>query len=187
LIDRVQEVQFDGWRIGLRERRGAEVFSPTGHALTRPFPAVSAAITPIPAQSAIIDGELTACRERRRPDFRALQLRDWHDDGSCVWAFDLLHINGVDLGPGLTERKVALEKLVYTTRHPRPRPSETSADGVKLLDSCEPMGLERTVAKQRDFPFRSGGADWIKVKRLDWREANRTAAISSTGSVADKR
>lgn len=156
LIDRVQAVQFDRWRIEPRNRRGAEPFSATGHALTRRFPAVSAAITPLPAQSAIIDGELAACHERRRPDFRALHLRDWHDDGLCVWAFALLHINGVDPGPApLTERKYALEKLVYRTHHPRLRPCETSADGVKLRGSCEPMGLERTVAKRCDFPFRS--------------------------------
>lgn len=171
--DRVQ-VQFDGRRIELRKPRRGEGFSPTGHALTHRFPAVLAAITPLPAQSAIIDGELAACHERRRSDFRALHLRDWHDDGLCVRAFDLLHIYGVDLGPALlAERKVALEKLVYRTRQPRLRPSATSADGLKFLNSCEPMGLQWTVGKRRGFPFRSGGADWIKVKRLNWREAIR--------------
>jgi len=166
--DRVQ-VQFDGRRIELRKPRRGEGFSPTGHALTHRFPAVLAAITPLPAQSAIIDGELAACHDRR-PDFRAFHLRDWHDDGLCVRTFDLLHIYGVDLGPALlADRKVALEKLVYRTRHPRLRPSATSADGVKLLNSCEPMGLEWTVGKRRDFPFRSGGA------RLDQGEAPELA------------
>ena len=43
----------------------------------------------------------------------------------------------------------------------------------KLLASCERMDLEGIVSKRRDFPYRSGQADWIKVKCLNWREANK--------------
>jgi ATP-dependent DNA ligase len=35
------------------------------------------------------------------------------------------------------------------------------------------MGLEGIVSKRRDFPYRSGAADWVKVKCLTWREANK--------------
>jgi ATP-dependent DNA ligase len=35
------------------------------------------------------------------------------------------------------------------------------------------MGLEGIVSKRRDFPYRSGPADWSKVKCLSWREANK--------------
>jgi ATP-dependent DNA ligase len=35
------------------------------------------------------------------------------------------------------------------------------------------MGLEGIVSKRRNFPYRSGAADWIKVKCLTWREANK--------------
>lgn len=33
--------------------------------------------------------------------------------------------------------------------------------------------LEGVVSKRRDFPDRSGHADWIKVKCLTWREENK--------------
>jgi ATP-dependent DNA ligase len=34
------------------------------------------------------------------------------------------------------------------------------------------MGLEGIVSQRRDFPYRPGPADWIKVKCAGWREAN---------------
>ena len=35
------------------------------------------------------------------------------------------------------------------------------------------MGLEGIISKRRDLPYRSGAADWVKVKCLSWREANK--------------
>ena len=96
------------------------------------------------------------------------------DDQLCVWAFDILQLNGIDLRQAtLTELKYALEKIVYKAKDHTLRLSETFDDGAKLLASCECMGLEGIVSKRRDFPYRSGKADWIKVKCLSWREANK--------------
>ena len=53
------------------------------------------------------------------------------------------------------------------------RLSETFVDGRKLLASCDRTGIEGIVSKRRDFPYRSGPADWIKVKCLTSREANK--------------
>jgi bifunctional non-homologous end joining protein LigD len=131
-------------------------------------------LPPFPFARRSSTASLTACDARGLPDFRALHFRDVRDDELCVWAFDLLHVNGVDLRPTpLNHRKYALEKLVYKTRDNWLRLSESFDDGTKLLASCERMGLEGIVSKRRDFPYRSGQADWIKVKSLSWREANK--------------
>jgi bifunctional non-homologous end joining protein LigD len=73
----------------------------------------------------------------------------------------------------LTKRKRALEKNVNKAQDHRLRFSEHFDDGVKLLACAERMGLEGIVSKRRDAPYRSGPADWIKVKSASWREQNK--------------
>jgi bifunctional non-homologous end joining protein LigD len=171
----LHEVKFDGWRIQLhKSSRRATVYTKSGHDFARRFPAIAAAVAALPVQSLIIDGELTACDSRGIPDFRAVHFHNVPEDALCVWAFDILHLNGADLREvPLIERKYALEKIIYKANDHTLRLSETFDDGEKLLASCEHMGLEGIVSKRRVFPYRSGPADWIKVKCLTWREANK--------------
>jgi bifunctional non-homologous end joining protein LigD len=171
----LHELKFDGWRIQLhKSSRRATVYTKSGHDFTRRFPAIAVAVAALPVQSLIIDGELTACDSRSIPDFRALHFHNVPEDALCVWAFDILHLNGADLRQvPLIERKYALEKIIYKANDHTLRLSETFDDGAKHLASCEQMGLEGIVSKRRDFPYRSGPADWIKVKCLTWREANK--------------
>jgi bifunctional non-homologous end joining protein LigD len=171
----LHEVKFDGWRIQLhKSKRAATIYTKSGHDFTRRFPAIAAAVAALPVQSVIIDGELTACDDRGVPDFRALHLHNVRNEDLCVWAFDILHLNGADLREvPLTKRKYALEKIIYKARHHTLRLSETFDDGDKLLASCERMGLEGIVSKRCDAPYRSGKSDWVKVKCLTWREANK--------------
>jgi ATP-dependent DNA ligase len=58
----------------------------------------------------VYHGELTACDERGIPDFLALHFNS-PDDVRCVWAFDILYLNGKDLPLLLTDRKERLERL----------------------------------------------------------------------------
>ena len=173
--DWLHEVKFDGWRIQLhKSTRGATVYTKNGNDFTWRFPTITAAVAALPVQSVIIDGELTACDESGIPDFRALHFRNAEKHELCVWAFDVLHLNGADLREvPLIERKYALEKIIYKASDHTLRLSETFDDGVKLLTSCERMALEGVVSKRKDFPYRSGPAGWIKVKCPMWRAANK--------------
>jgi bifunctional non-homologous end joining protein LigD len=170
----LHEVKFDGRRIQLhKSRRGAAIHTKNGNNFTARYPTIAAAVAALPVQSAIIDGELTTCDHRGMPDFGALHSRNVADYDLCVWAFDILHLNGADLRSSpLSERKYALEKIIYKAKDHTLRLSESFNDGTKLLASCERMGLEGIVSKRRDFPYRSGPADWTKVKCAGWREAN---------------
>jgi bifunctional non-homologous end joining protein LigD len=155
--------RLEGGTLYLQEGRGerhVQDFATRGH-------------VPGIAYGIIIDGELTVCDDRGVPDFRALHFQRLQG-GLCVWAFDLLHLNGTDLRAlPLIERKAKLEKLVYKTRDNWLRFSESFRDGVKLLASCDRMGLEGIVSKRKYAPYRSGKGDWIKVKCATWREANK--------------
>ena len=92
----------------------------------------------------------------------------------CVWAFDLLELNGRDLRElPLEKRKHSLQKLLNKTADNRLRYSESFDDGEKLLAHAEALGLEGIVSKRRDRPYRSVRCDWVKVKCRAWREANK--------------
>ena len=170
----LHEVKFDGWRVQIhKSEHGVAIYTRNGHDYLRRLHSISGPAASLPARSIIIDGELTACDDRGAPDFRALHFRRLQG-GLCVWAFDLLHLNGQDLRAlPLVERKAKLEKLVYKTRDNWLRFSENFNDGVKLLASCDRMGLEGIVSKRKDAPYCSGKGDWIKVKCATWREANK--------------
>jgi bifunctional non-homologous end joining protein LigD len=52
--------------------------------------------------------------------------------------------------------------------------SESFDDPQKLLDAAVKLGLEGIVSKRRDQAYRSGpNSGWVKVKTVQWREANR--------------
>jgi bifunctional non-homologous end joining protein LigD len=69
----------------------------------------------------------------------------------------MLHLNGADLREmPLIKRKYALAKIIFKAKDHTLRVSETFDDGDKLFAACERMGLEGTVSKRRDAPYRSG-------------------------------
>jgi bifunctional non-homologous end joining protein LigD len=90
----------------------------------------------------------------------------------CVWAFDLLYLNGKDLRRlPLLDRKERLERFVSKAREPWLCYVETFTDGATLLKAADRMGLEGIVSKKVAMPYRSGSkCDWIKVK---WPELVR--------------
>ena len=48
---------------------------------------------------AVVEGEVVACKEDGTPDFRALHSGNYAQEILCVWAFDLMELNGEDLRP----------------------------------------------------------------------------------------
>ena len=103
----IHEVKFDGWRAQVHVEEGeATLFSKNGVDLTRRFRDLKPVIDFIPAKSAIIDCELVACDEAGLPCFRTLMDYGKNNAPLCLWAFDLLYLNGVRITPlALTERK----------------------------------------------------------------------------------
>jgi len=171
----IHEVKFDGYRIQLHKTLSTvSLYSKGGSDFRRKCPELAEAVAALPVRSCVIDGELTACDASGIPDFRALHFNS-RDDVRCVWAFDLLHLNGKDLRPlPLADRKERLERLVSKVRDPWLCYVEPFMDGATLLKAADRMGLEGIVSKKAAAPYRSGSkCDWIKVKCPSWRERNR--------------
>ena len=93
----------------------------------------------------------------------------------CLWAFDLLYLDGVRITPlPLHDRKAMLAQVIAAADTKHMQFSGDFPDPPKLLQACENLGLEGIVSKQRDAPYRSGPTkSWIKVKAATWRAANR--------------
>ena len=82
------------------------------------------------------------------------------------YAFDLLHLDGVDLrGATLDDRLETLARVLLPT--PEVRLLEAfDADGVTAFEVAQQHGLEGIVAKRRDSVYESGRRSraWVKVK-----------------------
>ncbi|HZD90480.1 MAG TPA: non-homologous end-joining DNA ligase [Pseudolabrys sp.] len=173
----IHEIKFDGYRIQARLDRGkVRLLTRKGLDWTGRFPAVAEAIAKLPADAALIDGELVSEDEDGISRFSLLQqdLKPGRHDRMVLYAFDLMHLDGVDLKPlALAQRKAALAKLLGRSRKRGAlRFSESLAEsGAALLKQACKMGLEGIISKVADSPYRSGrGHDWLKAKCSDRQE-----------------
>jgi bifunctional non-homologous end joining protein LigD len=167
----LHEVKFDGYRLQARIEDGAaHLLTRTGLDWTGRFgAAVIEALAALPAETAILDGELVVDRADGVSDFSALQadLSAGRDDRFIYYAFDLLYLDGEDLRASkLTARKARLEKLLAGTDPARLRLSEGfEVEGEQMLRHACRLSLEGVVSKRKDAPYHSGrGKDWVKSK-----------------------
>jgi bifunctional non-homologous end joining protein LigD len=170
------EIKFDGYRLQLHVRDGqAAIYSKNGADFTNRFPRIAAAAAGLPIKSCIIDGEVVACDAAGAPDFRALHGGNYAQTDLCVWAFDLLEIDGQDIRQmPLILRRVKLGRLLRGYGHDAVRYSEAFTNADKLLSECVRRGLEGIVCKEKGGVYWSGTkCGWVKVKTAQWREANK--------------
>jgi bifunctional non-homologous end joining protein LigD len=166
----VHEVKFDGYRIQARLDHGkVRLLTRKGLDWAEKFPNVAEAVAQLPADTALIDGEIIVENERGIASFSSLQadLRDERSDRFVYYVFDLLHCDGRDLTRlPLVERKAELEKLVGKHGAGPIKYSEHFADdGATMLQSACNLGLEGIVSKRKDAPYRSGRSDaFLKIK-----------------------
>jgi bifunctional non-homologous end joining protein LigD len=188
------ELKYDGYRLlAEKSARGAVLRYRGGGDATALFPEVVRAVAALPAQGALLDGELVVLDESGRPDFQALQaraqLRRPADVSAAavsrpatLFAFDLLAADGLDLRPlPLRERKAVLAALA-----PRLGPlrfaDHVEAEGEALFREATARGLEGVVAKRADAPYRAGRSpDWRKIR------AARTADLAVVGLTRPAR
>lgn len=168
----LHEIKWDGYRLIAAVRNGkARLTTRNGHDWTKRFPAIASALSRLPIDTAILDGEAVLEDETGVSNFSALQdaLSEGRAaDRAVFYAFDLLYLNGSDLrGLPLAERKAALAALVSPGDGSEAlRFSEhIEADGEAVVRHACGLGLEGVISKRRDRPYRSGRVeDWLKVK-----------------------
>jgi len=161
------EAKLDGYRAIIRkDGDNVRIRSRNDKDLTAAYPGVHEAARRIHADRAVLDGEIVAVDRTGRPSFQALQHRGAHRDHHIVfYAFDLLHLDGMDLtGLPLEKRKDRLPAVVAGSglllSPVLPGTAEQVASAVRQI------GLEGVVAKRRDSRYLSGarGTAWVKLK-----------------------
>lgn len=172
----LHEIKFDGYRLVARVQQGdVQLLTRNRLDWTQRYPAIASALADIPAETAILDGEVVAQFESGRTSFQALQnaLRQRDTHQLIYYAFDLLFLDGHDLRTlPLRERKAMLEHLLEQSEHPQLQFSgHYDEDGSRIWQACCEQGLEGIVSKRRDRPYLGGrGTDWLKIKCLQQEE-----------------
>jgi bifunctional non-homologous end joining protein LigD len=164
----VHEIKFDGYRLQAHLREGKTAFyTRRGFDWTPRFKSLQSAFWDLPADRAVIDGEVVVLTSEGLSDFGALEdaLGAGHSDRFTFFAFDLLCLNSWDLRAcALIERKRGLEELIGD-RRARLRYSEhVEANSKDLYQNACKLQLEGIVSKRKDARYSSGRtANWTKV------------------------
>ena len=115
----LHEIKFDGYRMEARlDHGGVRLLTRKQQDWTHRFKPVAAAMAALPAENALLDGEIVVEGENGISDFSLLQtdLKDGRSNRFVYYVFDLLHLDGHDLtGEPLTARKAALAGLLKRT------------------------------------------------------------------------
>jgi bifunctional non-homologous end joining protein LigD len=175
--DWLHEIKFDGYRIEARLDRG-EVKLLTRKALdwTNRFERIADAVAALPAQTALLDGELVVENDNGISSFAMLQndLKEGRGDRFVYWVFDLLYLDGRDLTKEpLIARKDALRRLLKgnSKRGPIRYAGHFDEDGPMIFKHACEMNLEGIVSKLRDAPYRPGRSEnFVKAKCHDEQE-----------------
>jgi bifunctional non-homologous end joining protein LigD len=172
----VHEIKFDGYRIQARLDHGkVRLLTRKGLDWTAKFPNIAGAVATLPAQTALIDGEVVIEDENGISSFSGLQaaLKAGERKRFIYYVFDLLHLDGRDLGElPLIERKAALAELVgRSQRGPISYSEHVDDPGAVVLDQACKLSLEGIVSKRADSPYRSGRSEaFIKTKCANAQE-----------------
>ena len=160
------EWKLDGARIQVhRSPAGIAIFTRTLDEVTGRLPEIVSAVSALPGDSFVLDGEAIALREDGRPyPFQVtgsrFASRGEHSVVLTPMFFDLLHLDGEDLldRPG-SERAAALSALV-------PAEWRVPRGGPEKLEEALAAGHEGVVVKALDAPYEAGrrGSAWVKVK-----------------------
>jgi bifunctional non-homologous end joining protein LigD len=181
----IHEIKFDGYRIEAVLDSGKVVLR-TRKALdwTDRFPSVAAAVAKLSAKKCLIDGEIVVEDENGISDFSALQnaLKEGNTQGLIYYAFDLLHLDGLDLTlVPLSERKDLLGALLGATPRGVRFSEHFDENGDLMLQHVCRLGAEGIVSKRGDGPYRSGRTtDWTKSKCVNRQEFVILGYVPST-------
>jgi bifunctional non-homologous end joining protein LigD len=173
------ELKIDGFR-AIAEKRGAEVFLHyrRGRDATIVYPDLARALAALPADEAVLDGEIAVLDEKGLPSFQMLQKRSLLSQPIDVeaasrrapavyFAFDLLGFEGWDLrGLPLEDRKRLLQLLLPRAGNVRAL-EHIAEHGEDLFAHVSQAGLEGVMAKRAAAPYLAGrSASWLKIRRL---------------------
>ena len=171
----VHEIKFDGYRLlTVMADRHADLFTRAANDWSERFKPLCAVFAKLKVSSAVIDGEVIHLADDGTFSFHGLQnaLSTEKLDHLRYYAFDLLHLNGVDLrARPLTERKALLQELMAGAPDKLLYSEHFAEPGDEVLSHACDLALEGIVSKRAEAPYRSGRTDlWLKSKCIKEQE-----------------
>lgn len=171
------ELKLDGYRIRAGKENGvARLITRNGHDIAATFPEIARALTALPYEGVIFDGEVAVPDESGRPSFQRLQNRAGLtraldvrraavETPAVLYVFDLLAFAGYDLRPLPLEKRKAILAGVLPRVGPLKYVEHFEKDGEALYEQVVQLGLEGIVAKKADSPYRAGRSpNWLKIR-----------------------
>jgi bifunctional non-homologous end joining protein LigD len=151
--------------------------------ITAQYPELRAIGRRLGSREAVLDGEIVAFDEERRPSFQRLQRRMHLASESEIrrrakqapvtfMIFDLLYLEGHStMELTYEERRKLLEALLLEGPNWQ-TPSFHRGEGKALLKASEERGLEGIVAKRLDSTYQPGKRSkaWVKLKNVRSQE-----------------
>ncbi|MBX9841809.1 MAG: DNA ligase D [Xanthobacteraceae bacterium] len=166
--DWLHEIKFDGYRAITSLANGKAVIrTRKGLDWTEKFQALVPALSELPCDSALLDGEIAVADAEGHTDFGALQNALSTGGRNIGYTlFDLLHLDGEDLRRRpLDERKARLAKLLKGAGAPLGYSEHLEGSGEEVFAHACKIRLEGIVSKRRDGAYVSGRSrSWLKSK-----------------------
>jgi len=137
---------------------------------------VTESLRKLPANEAVLHGEIVAVDPKGRPAFQLLQsyqMAGARKPPLLYYVFDLLNLNGKDLTSlPLLKRKSLAEMLVKDLPEKIRFSAILDAPPARLMRQMQQRGLEGLIAKQKDSKYESGrrSGAWRKFKWTNEQE-----------------
>jgi bifunctional non-homologous end joining protein LigD len=167
----VHELKLDGYRVQAHKRgKQVSLFTRSGLDWTHRMKPVAVALAAIPAESAILDGEVTVLDAEGLSSFARLQASFEKNEKHPLtfFGFDLLHINGRnprDLP--LRERKQLLRDAIGEDTDESRLSEDLAGDGAEIFAAACKLHAEGIISKRADAPYAAGRSTrWLKSKCL---------------------
>jgi bifunctional non-homologous end joining protein LigD len=171
----IHEIKFDGYRI-LSFKNGSEVLlkSRNNKDWTQSLFSIAQAVSQLPFDQMILDGEVVFLDPDGRSDFQLLQnsLKSKKRPPLIYFLFDLLYFEGYDLrNLTLIERKSILKNILSNSIPSLHYSEHIVNEGKELyIHSCN-YALEGIVSKRGDGKYLSiRSPEWLKIKCLKRQE-----------------
>src|SRR5271169_1367820 len=171
----LHEIKYDGFRMHARLDRGeVRLLTRNGLDWTGKYPQIAAAVASLGAHQAYLDGELCGVRPDGITSFSMIQLASdaGNAAGLVFFLFDLLHLDGEDLGARpLTDRKVLLAGLLERASSSLHYSDHQTGLGPAFYEKACALAVEGIVSKRADAPYVPGNRGlWLKLKCLNREE-----------------
>ena len=162
------ELKLDGYRaIAFKTRGQLHLRSRNDNDFALSYPRVLDGLRKLPDET-VIDGEVVAFDEARRPSFNVLQNYGSSPAPVVFYVFDLMMLQGRDVHREslVTRRELLEEKVLKKLAEPVRYLPPLDAELPDLVASVKAQGLEGLVAKRRTSRYESGlrSGAWMKMR-----------------------